>query len=163
MMQDFLQKYDAIIASGSKQDMERLGAMVKRVMRWLCTYEPMVAQQALAILDNEECRNKLTENEAKRIVDSMKPAPAWSPDHLLDMVRRSGRETEEKPYFNKWALAAVMCMILSDSGDTLRRFVGQPGHPVSQEEMLAVVYQLATDKLKDEDGRFDVRKYFGLN
>lgn len=44
--------------------MERLGAMVKRVMGWMFKYEPQVAAQALALLDEDtatDYANRLTE------------------------------------------------------------------------------------------------------
>jgi hypothetical protein len=53
-------------------------------------------------------------------------------------------------------------MILSDSGQTLQRIIGSPSHPATNEELLASVYQLAIDKLKDKDGKFNIRKYFDL-
>lgn len=67
MQAEFLRRYEDIVASGDTRQMERLGDMVKRVMRWLIN-----------------------------------------------------------------------------------------------EEMLAAVYQLALDRLKDRDGRFNIRKYFDL-
>lgn len=161
--QQFLSRYEAAINSG---DMTRLGEMVQRVMRWLSAYEPDIAAQAIAILDGksnkQECRNYLSGHEASEIVRQMDPQPQWSPRQVLDMLRSAGYATDEPPYFNDYALAATMCMILSDSGQTLQRIIGSPSHPATNEELLASVYQLAIDKLKDKDGKFNIRKYFDL-
>ena len=162
LYQQFLDRYEAAINSG---DMTRLGEMVQRVMRWLVAYEPDIAAQAIAILDgkeNQECRNYLSVHEASEIVRQMEPQPQWSPRQVLDMLENAGYATDETPYFNNYALATTMCMILSDSGQTLQRIIGSPSHPATNEELLASVYQLAVDKLKDKDGKFNIRKYFDL-
>ena len=162
LYQQFLSRYEAAINSG---DMTRLGEMVQRVMRWLVAYEPDIAIQAIAILDgkeNQECRNYLSGHEASEIVRQMEPQPQWPLRQVLDMLGNAGYATDDPPYFNNYALATTMCMILSDSGQTLQRIIGSPSHPATNEELLASVYQLAIDKLKDKDGKFNIRKYFDL-
>lgn len=165
LYQQFFNHYKGIIQGRAEDDMIRLGTMTQRVMQWLCVYEPDIAAQAIAILDGEDsqqCHNYLTEQEARAIVDGMSPKPQWSPRQVLDMLRNAGYATDEPPYFNNYALATTMCMILSDSGQTLQRIIGSPSHPATNEELLASVYQLAVDKLKDKDGKFNIRKYFDL-
>jgi hypothetical protein len=134
-------------------------------MKWLINYEPEIATAALSILNGEESkeyRNYLSAHEASEIVRQMEPQPQWSLRQVLDMLKSAGYATEEPPYFNNYALATTMCMILSDSGQTLQRIIGSPSHPATNEELLASVYQLAVDKLKDKDGKFNIRKYFYL-
>lgn len=164
--QQFLSRYDSIIQGGNTAQMERLGEMTKRVMRWMSFNEPGLAAQAIAILDSEnteeQCRNYLSVHEASEIVRQMEPQPQWPLRQVLDMLENAGYATDEPPYFNNYALATTMCMILSDSGQTLQRIVGSPSHPATSEELLASVYQLAIDKLKDKDGKFNIRKYFDL-
>ena len=166
LYQQFLSRYDGIIRGGIDGDMERLGDMTKRVMRWMSINEPSLAAQAIAILDgeskNQECRNYLSGHEASEIVRQMEPQPQWPLRQVLDMLGNAGYATDEPPYFNNYALATTMCMILSDSGQTLQRIIGSPSHPATNEELLASVYQLAIDKLKDKDGKFNIRKYFDL-
>lgn len=165
MEQQFLSRYDQIVQSGDTRQMERLGVMVKRVMRWMSVNEPGLAAQAIAILDGEDiqqCHNYLSGHEASEIVRQMEPQSQWSLRQVLDMLKNAGYATDEPPYFNNYALATTMCMILSDSGQTLQRIIGSPSHPATNEELLASVYQLAIDKLKDKDGKFNIRKYFDL-
>ena len=163
--QQFLDRYEGIIRGGITGEMEQLGDMVKRVMKWLINYEPEIATAAIAILDGEqgqECRNYLSAREADEIVSKMDPQPQWSLHHVLDMLRSAGYATEEPPYFNNYALAATMCMILSDSGETLKDELGSDIRPAKADEILRLVYKLAIDKLKDKDGKFNIRKYFDL-
>lgn len=162
LYQQFLSRYEAAINSG---DMTRLGEMVQRVMRWLVAYEPDIAAQAIALLDgdkSQECRNYLTEQEARAIVKGMSPKPRWELEKLEEMLRNAGMTTDEPPYFNRWALLTDMCRIQSDKFDTLKRIIGSPSHPATSEEMLAAIYQLALDDLRDKDGKFNIRKYFDL-
>ena len=164
--QQFISLFSGIVKSGEPAQMERLGEMTKRVMRWLIAYEPSIAAQAIDLLDGNEpqqtWRNYLSGHEASEIVRQMEPQPKWTVREVLTMLENTGKATSEPPYFNDYALAATMCMILSDSGDTLQRIVGSSSHPATSEEMLASVYQLALDKLKDKDGKFNIRKYFDL-
>jgi len=163
--QQFLSRYEGIIRGGITGEMEQLGEMVKRVMKWLINYEPEIANAAIAILDgkqDQECRNYLSAREADEIVSKMEPQPQWSLHHVLDMLRSAGYASEETPYFNNYALATTMCMILSDSGETLKNELGSDIRPAKADEILRLVYKLAIDKLKDKDGKFNIRKYFDL-
>ena len=163
--QQFLDRYEGIIRSGITGEMEQLGEMVKRVMKWLINYEPEIATAAIALLDGEqgqECRNYLSAREADEIVSGMEPQPQWSLHNVLDMLRSAGYTTEESPYYNNYALATTMCMILSDSGETLKNELGSEIRPAKADEILRLVYKLAIDKLKDKDGKFNIRKYFDL-
>lgn len=163
--QQFLDRYENIINSGDPAKMQPLSEMVKRVMKWLINYEPEIATAALSILDGEqgqECRNYLSAREADEIVSEMEPQPKWSLHHVLDMLRSAGYATEEPPYYNNYALATTMCMILSDSGETLKNELGSDIRPAKADEILRLVYKLAIDKLKDKDGKFNIRKYFDL-
>jgi len=165
LYQQFFNRYKGIIQGRTEEDMIRLGTMTQRVMQWLCVYEPDIAAQAIAILDGEDsqqCHNYLSGHEASEIVRQMEPQPQWSLRQVLDMLGNAGYATDDPPYFNNYALATTMCMILSDSGQTLQRIIGSPSHPATSEELLASVYQLAVDKLKDNDGKFNIRKYFDL-
>ena len=163
--QQFLDRYESIIRGGITGEMELLGEMTKRIMRWLINYEPEIAVAALSILDGEEDKeyhNCLSGHEASEIVRQMDPQPQWSPRQVLDMLKNAGYTTEDPPYFNNYALATTMCMILSDSGETLKNELGSDIRPAKADEILRMVYKLAIDKLKDKDGKFNIRKYFDL-
>lgn len=157
--QQFKQRYDEIIESRDERQMERLGAMVKRVMAWITRNVPELAEQALAMLD-EETRNQLTIQEAHDIVTRMDPRPQWSIAQLEDTLTQMNLTVEEPPYFNRWALLTTMLMIQSDEGDTLSKMMNTSK---SSERMVTVIYQLALCRLKDLDGRFNIRKYFDLD
>ena len=162
MEQQFLSRYDSIIQSGDTRQMERLGAMVKRVMGWMFKYEPQVAAQALVLLDDNtatEYANRLTEQEAKDIVDQMKPQPTWTMQGLTASLQSMGLPTDVPPHFNRWALLTTMLMKKSDEGESLKAAI----HANDRDERLArLIYNLAVNDLEDEDGKFRIRRYFKL-
>ena len=162
MQQQFLARYDSIIQSGDTRQMERLGAMVKRVMGWMFKYEPQVAAQALALLDDDtatDYANRLTEQEAKNIVAQMVPKPTWTMQGLTDSLQSMGLPGDVPPHFNLYALLTTMLMIQSDEGESLKEAI----HANDRDErLLRLVYKLAVNRLEDQDGKFNIRKYFGL-
>lgn len=162
MQQQFLARYDSIIQSGDTRQMERLGAMVKRVMGWMFKYEPQVAAQALALLDDNtatDYANRLTEQEAKNIVAQMKPQPTWTMEGLTASLQSMGLPGDVPPHFNLYALLTTMLMIQSDEGESLKEAI----HANDRDErLLRLVYKLAVNRLEDQDGKFNIRKYFGL-
>jgi len=162
MQQQFLARYDQIVQSGDTQQMERLGAMVKRVMHWMIQYEPTLAEQAMALLDEDsdtDYANRLTEQEAKNIVAQMVPQPAWTMQGLTASLQSMGLPTDCPPHFNHYALLTTMLMIQSDEGESLKEAI----HANDRDErLLRLVYKLAVNRLEDEDGKFRIRRYFGL-
>ena len=162
LQQQFLSRYDAIIQSGDTRQMERLGMMVKRVMGWLTKYEPQVALQALALLDDNtatDYTNRLTEQEAKNIVVQMVPQPTWTMQGLTASLQSMGLPADVHPHFNHYALLVTMLMIQSDEGESLKDAI----HANDRDERLVrLIYRLAADRLEDEDGKFQIRKYFDL-
>lgn len=162
MEQQFLSRYDSIIQSGDTRQMERLGAMVKRVMGWMFKFEPQVAAQALALLDDNSATdyaNRLTEQEAKNIVAQMVPQPTWTMQGLTVSLQSMGLPGDVPPHFNHYALLTTMLMIQSDEGESLKDAI----HANDRDErLLRLVYKLAVNRLEDQDGKFNIRKYFGL-
>ena len=162
MEQQFLARYDSIINSGDTRQMEQLGAMVKRVMGWMFKYEPQVAEQALALLDEDtatDYTNWLSEQEAEDIVSHMKPQPTWTTQGLMSSLQSMGLPTDVPPHFNRWALLTTMLMKKSDEGESLKAAI----HANDRDERLArLIYNLAVNDLEDEDGKFRIRRYFGL-
>lgn len=162
MEQQFLSRYDSIIQSGDTRQMERLGLVVKRVMGWMFKYEPQVAAQALALLDDNtatDYANRLTEQEAKDIVSQMVPQPAWTMQGLTASLQSMGLPGDVPPHFNHYALLTTMLMIQSDEGESLKEAI----HANDRDErLLRLVYKLAVNRLEDQDGKFNIRKYFGL-
>ena len=73
-----------------------------------------------------------------------------------------GFPKDEEPYYNEHALYVTMCMISSDSGDTIVSEMNALGASIDRDSMFKFIYKLALDKLKDKDRMFNIRNYFKL-
>jgi len=97
--------------------------------------------------------NYLTPKEAEAIVSKMFPKAPWTRDQWRDAMAQHGYKMEENPCYNSCALWVAMDMIMSDSRETLEKYV-------EADNLFGIVHDLAVDKLCDEDGNFSIRNYF---
>lgn len=128
---------------------------MNEMMDWMIVNKPEAAQDWIEELESIKWKNYLTTKEAEVIVDDMLPKAPWTRDQWMSAMNQKGLETEKWPCYNKCALWTVMSMIMSDSSETIGKYV-------SVEESFLFVYEMAVDKLTDEDGNFNIRNYFGL-
>ena len=84
----------------------------------------------------------------------MSPAPKWTRQAWKTQMEKLGEPLEVPPFYNKCALYITMCMIDSDSGKTLKNL------ETEENNYFKIVHSLATDKLLDKDGVFNIRHYF---
>jgi len=70
-------------------------------------------------------------------------------------MEQAGYDLEEWPCYNRCALYTTMNMIMSDSSESIRKFV-------KDDSLFAFAHALALDKLMDSDGKFVIRKYFDV-
>lgn len=68
----------------------------------------------------------------------------------------------EEPCYNSCALWVAMNMVYSDDIRTIADLMGKAVDDMSAEEMVRATHAFAVNKLKDADGVFNIRKYFGL-
>ena len=150
----FEELYNTIIASRSTRNMKILGCVTKSMMNSLIEQHPQVAEELLNILEAINWNNYLTEKEAETIVGGMQPQPKFTKQQWKNNMSNLNEILEKAPHYNKCALYTTMCMIDSDSGETLKRLTQ------SDTEYFKLLYDLALDKLTDKDGVFDIRHYF---
>lgn len=155
MKQEFNVLYNMMANSNNVAYMHVFGVVHKEMMEWMIANKPNEAQEWLEKLESIKWDNYLTPKEAEKIVSEMKPAAPWTREQWLSVMKQKGYDTEDEPYYNRCALWTTMNMIMSDSSETLGKYV-------NNDNLFSVVYDLAVDKLCDEDGKFSIRKYFGL-
>jgi hypothetical protein len=85
----------------------------------------------------------------------MMPKAPWAKDVWKQAMNDHGFELSHEPCYNSCALWVAMNMIMSDSSETLKKYV-------ADEDLFKAVHDLAVDKLKDKDGVFNIRSYFGV-
>ena len=171
-MDERITKYDHLykmMAEGSDPEkMHIFGNAEKHMFRVLVERDPAMADAWLAMLMPVEWHNYLTEEEAKEIGAKMENQDGtmgyhWPCTVLFPAVESLGGVIEEKPFYNKYALAATMNMIYSDHADSIAIDMGgKKASDISNEKMAMSCYRKALEKLKDPDRPRFVRWYFHL-
>lgn len=155
LKEKYLALYEYMANSKKPENMKAFGRVMTTMMNDLIASSPSKAEEYINKLEAIKWCNYLTPAEADKIVSAMVPAAPWSREQWKSAMISHELELEEWPCYNRCALYATMNMIMSDSSETLKKIVGGG-------DLLVAVYQLAVDKLKDSDGRFNVRKYFNV-
>ena len=145
--------YDYMAMSKNPAYMKVFGRVMTCMMDDLIGGNVTKAEEYIEKLESIKWHNYLTPKEAESVVAGMIPKAPWTREQWRNAMEQHGYELEDEPCYNKCALWATMNMIMSDSSDTLGRYVGE-------DELFNAVHDLAIDKLCDEDKRFSVREYF---
>ena len=147
--------YEYMANSKKPENMKAFWRVMSTMMADLIANSPSKAEEYINKLEAIKWCNYLTAAEADKIVSQMLPAAPWSREQWRQAMISHELELEEWPCYNRCALYVTMNMLMSDSGETLKKIVGTG-------DLFTAVYQLAVDKLKDADSRFNVRRYFGV-
>ena len=171
-MDERITKYDHLykmMAEGSDPEkMHIFGHAEKHMFRVLVERNSALADEWLAMLEGVEYNNYLTEEEAKEVSEHMENQDGtmgyhWPCAVLFPAVESLGGTIEEKPYYNKYALAATMNMIYSDHAPSIAEDMGYKSpKDVPNERMALSCYRKAVEKLKDPDRPRFVRWYFHM-
>ena len=161
MRETYSKAYRYMAESKNPENMKAFGRVMNEMMDWMITNKPETAQDWVEKLCAIQWDNYLTQKEAEKIVNSMIPKAPWTREQWRSAMESNGYSLEEAPCYNSCALWVVMSMIYSDSSGTLTKWMQTAGK-TDASAMFQLIHDLALDKLKDEDGKFDVRSYFGL-
>lgn len=162
MKQLFEELHNIMATSNEPKNMMLFGSVMKEMMERSINYDFVFAEQMLAKLCGVKWKNFVTQDEADKLVAKMQPQVAWNRDTWSRQMERMGLATEEEPYYNRCALYLVMSMKASDCKSTIARLMGKMPTDLTMDELTTGTYLLAIDALKDPDGQFEVRKYFGI-
>lgn len=155
MQQEFHALYNLMAGQQNVAFMHVFGQVHKEMFDWFVANKPELAQEWLDKLESIRWKNYLTKPEADRIVAGMEPKAPWTMDQWKQAMTEHGFEMQDEPCYNSCALYVTMNMIMSDSGETLAKYV-------DKDNLFKAVHDLAVDKLTDHDGVFNIRSYFGL-
>lgn len=147
--------YQHMVASKKTENMKVFGSVMTAMIDDMITSNPSKAEEYISRLESIKWKNYLTPKEAEKIVEEMNPKAPWSREQWKTAMSQHGYELEHEPCYNPCALWVVMNMLMSNSGSTLPKYV-------EADNLFAVVHDLAVDQLKDADGKFMVRDYFGV-
>lgn len=77
-------------------------------------------------------------------------------------MEQLGLPMEEQPLYNRCALWTEMNKQYSDHGETLASLLGEQLSSIPAETIVPAIHKMALDVLKDKDGVYNIRAYFGL-
>ena len=155
MKKEFYELYNMMASSNKVEYMHVFGNVHKEMMEWFIANKPSDAQEWIDKLESIKWKNYLTPKEAQKIVDAMNPKAPWSREQWKSAMEQYGYPLEHEFCYNSCALWVTMDMIMSDSSETLSKYV-------NSEDLFKLVRELAVDKLTDKDNVFSIRNYFGV-
>jgi hypothetical protein len=162
MKEKFNELFQLMASSNNVAFMRVFGNVHKEMMNWMIANKPDLAQDWVEKLCSIKWKNYLTTKEAEKIVSSMNPEAPWAMESWKQAMKSLGLVTEESPYYNSCALWVEMNKQYSDSANTIAAIKGVALNEVPAEDMVKATHLLALDMLKDADGKYNIRSYFGV-
>lgn len=147
--------YEYMANSKDPENMKAFGRVMTTMMDDSIQSNPAKAEEYINKLEAIKWKNYLTPAEADKIVAAMEPKAPWSRDQWKGAMDKYGYQLEEWPCYNRCALYTTMNMIMSDSSATIGKYV-------ATDDLFRIVHDIAVDKLKDADGKFNIRAYFNV-
>lgn len=147
--------YEKMASSRKTEYMMAFGRVMNDMMEDMISNNTSKAEEYISRLECIKWNNYLTQREAQAIVDRMEPKAPWTREQWMAAMQQHNYEMDKEPCYNRCALWVTMNMIMSDSSNTLSKYV-------SDGELFSLVHSLAVDKLTDADKVFNIRKYFNL-
>lgn len=161
MKKQFYELYNVMANSNNVEFMRIFGNVHKEMMHWFIANKPELAEEWLCKLEAIKWKQYLTPKEAEKIVDGMDPNAPWSREAWKQAMDGFSIPTEEAPYYNSCALWTEMNKMYSDFGEEIAALLGKPLVPTDK-DIISACYKMAIKTLKDKDGIYNIRKYFGL-
>ena len=153
--------YDYMAQSRDPKNMKAFGAVMTQMMDVMIQKMPDAAEEMVDKLESIKWHQYLTPKEAEAIVAKMAPNGPWTRDAWRQAMESFGLPLEEPPYYNKCALWTEMNKMYSDFGDEIAALLNKPLTPTDP-DIISACYKMALKTLKDKDGVYDIRRYFGL-
>ena len=157
----YLGLYDYMAQSRDPKNMKAFGTVMTSMMDYLIQTKPDVAEDMIDKLESIKWHQYLTPKEAETITAKMDPKAPWSRDQWKAAMESFGLPLEEPPYYNRCALWVEMSKMYSDFGDEIAALLGKPLTPTDK-DIITACYKMALKTLKDKDGVYDIRRYFGV-
>jgi hypothetical protein len=154
MKERYEKLYQYMAESKDPDNMRLFGQVMTEMMDKAIKDNPSFAEREIDKLEAMMWNQYLSRGEAEDAVRQMQPRAPWSYDVWQKAMQDAGLETSEDGNYNCYALWTVMNGIMSDSGDTFKKY------GIGNDVLLPMVHDLALDLINDEDERFDVRMYY---
>ena len=153
LREKYYELYDYMAQSKDPKNMKMFGRVMSMMFEDMAQAHTQKAEEYVNILEGVKWKNYVSQSEAEKIVSAMQPEAPWKYEQWKAAMEQHGYELERWPDYNKYSLYVVMEMIMSDSSNTIKKYV-------ADDKLFDFVYDEAVDKLTDADKRFSVREYF---
>lgn len=161
MLAQFNALYNKMASSHEVAYMAVFGNVHKEMFAWMAANKPDVAEEMLMKLEAINWNQYLTPKEAETIIAKMDPKAPWSRDVWKQAMDSLGLPIEQQPCYNRCALYVEMNKMYSDFGDEIAALLGKP-LVATDKDIITACYKMAMKTLKDKDGIYNIRAYFGL-
>lgn len=163
MKEKYYELYDYMAQSREPRYMKTFGHVMNEMMDWMIANKPAEAQEWIDKLASIQWINYLTPKEAEKIVANMQPKAPWSRDVWNQAMDQLGLPTKEEPYYNPCALWVAMNQVYTDHAQTIAdNIIKKPLSEIPANQLVPGIRALSVDLLKDKDGVYKIRSYFGL-
>jgi len=153
--------YDYMANSRDPKNMKAFGRVMTEMMDVMLAKMPDTAEEMVDKLEAIKWHQYLTPKEAEKIVANMDPAGPWKRDVWKNTMESFGLPIEAAPHYNRCALWVEMNKMYSDFGDEIAALIGKPLTPTDK-DIITACYKMALKTLRDKDGIYNIRSYFGL-
>ena len=163
-MEELIRRYDELYSdmatARDPKKMMTFGEAEKWMFHSLAERHPEMAEKWLSRLESGRWNNYLSRSEAEEIASNLvnqdgSRGAHWNFETFKSAVESLGGKISEEPYYNCWALWAVMNMLYSDHHRSVSSYIPRDKEPY-------FFYAMAVEKLKDVDRPKFVRWYFDV-
>lgn len=155
--------YGYMAKSQDPANMKVFGKVMTEMMEDMIQSSPQKAEEYINKLSSIKWKQYMTPKEAEMIVSKMNPKAPWSRDVWNNAMDALGLKKEEEPFYNRCALWAEMNKQYSDHAETIANdILHKPLNEIPAEQIVPGIRAMALDLLKDKDGVYNIREYFGL-
>lgn len=162
MLEKFDDLMDEMVEAKDIRKMKTFANVMRSMFAWMAETRKANAQEYLDRLCSIRWKNYLTADEADLIVSKMNPAAPWKKSEWKNLMEKEAIPTCDKPYYNENALYVEMSKQYSDSANSIATLMGKSVSEVTNAEWARALNMLAVDLLKDADGKYNIRDYFGM-
>lgn len=165
VLKKFNELLDETIERGNNKEMQLTRCMFNQAVEFLTDLDMDLSKEFVERFEGVlNYNNFLTEGESRRILlsflnqDGSKGAHWKDPDLFFKKLQSCGKELEERPYYNKWALYVTANMYSSDHHNDIIKWVGG-----DLDKYFEACVDFSYSQLTDKDRPEWVRWYFHIN
>jgi hypothetical protein len=153
IVERYLKLKEEMIESKDPKNMMLFGDVMDELIERLSKNDPGFAEREVDKLEAIMWKQYLSRSEAEEVVSKMQPQAPWGLTTWQNAMDNANLPREEEGIYNEYALWTAMNGKMSDHKASLSEFL-------PSDKLLQFVYTQAVESLTDEDGKFNVRKYY---